>query len=95
MNFDPGNLIINGYSASESVRALAPYVLHVHATDGVRDLGRGRGLDVPLGRGSADYPDLLSILEEQRFQGFITVERDSASNPLLEISQAVEYLRRL
>lgn len=95
VNFDPGNLIINGFSASESVRALAPHVLHVHATDGVRDLGRGRGLDVPLGRGSADYPDLLSVLEEHRFQGYLTVERDSPTNPLLEISQAVEYLRRL
>lgn len=95
VNFNPGNLIVNGFSASDAVRALAPHVAHVHATDGVRDLGRGRGLDVPLGRGSADYPDLLAVLEEQQYQGYLTVERETATHPVLEISQAVEYLRRL
>ncbi|MFO0820091.1 MAG: sugar phosphate isomerase/epimerase family protein [Pirellulales bacterium] len=95
VNFDAGNLIVNGFSASDSVRALASHVRHVHATDAVRDLGRGRGLDVPLGHGSADYSEILAVLEEQQYQGYLTVERESAANPLVEIAQAVEYLRRL
>lgn len=95
VNFDAGNLIVNGYSASDSARALAPHVRHVHATDAVRDLGRGRGLDVPLGHGSADYSEILAVLEEQQYQGYLTVEREAAANPSVEIAQAVEYLRRL
>lgn len=95
VDFNPGNLIVNGFSAAAAVRALSPYVLHVHATDAVRDLARGRGVNVPLGSGAADYQDLLSVLEEQRFSGYLTVERPEAANPRVEIEQAIDYLRRL
>ena len=54
VNFDPGNLIINGFSPREALAALGRDVLHVHAKDAVRDLAQGRGLETPLGRGSAD-----------------------------------------
>jgi sugar phosphate isomerase/epimerase len=95
VNLDPGNLIINGFSPLEAVSALGPHIAHVHANDGVRDLARGRGLSVPLGRGSADFPALLAALQEFDYGGYLTVERESASNPLAEISLAVEYLKNL
>ncbi|MFO0903526.1 MAG: sugar phosphate isomerase/epimerase family protein [Pirellulales bacterium] len=95
VTFSPGNLIVNGFSASEAINALAKHVLLVHATDAVRDLGRGRGSDVPLGRGSADYPHILSVLEEQQFQGYLSIERDAVPQPQLEIAQAIEYLRQM
>lgn len=95
VNFDPGNLLINGFSASEAMRDLAEHTLHVHAKDGVRDLAIGRGLEVPLGRGSADFPNLLAILEERQYRGYLTIAREQCQNPLFEIGQAVEYLRNL
>jgi sugar phosphate isomerase/epimerase len=95
VNFDPGNLIINGFSASESLEALGPHVLHVHAKDGVRDLAIGRGVEVPLGRGSADFPALLGRLEEHGYRGYFTIERSGGSDPIGEIAQAVKYLRSL
>jgi sugar phosphate isomerase/epimerase len=95
VDFDPGNLIINGFSASESLQHLGSHVLHVHAKDGVRDLAIGRGLEVPLGRGSADFPTLLGALEERGYRGYFTLERASASDPLGEIAQAVKFLRAL
>lgn len=93
VDFNPGNLIVNGFSAAAAVRALAPFIWHVHATDAVRDLARGRGVNVPLGSGAADYPELLSVLEEQRYAGYLTIERPVAANPLLEIEQSIEFLR--
>ena len=51
INLDPGNLIVNGFSPLEAVGALGRNIIHVHAKDGVRDLAKGRGLEVPLGRG--------------------------------------------
>ena len=95
VNFDPGNLVIHGFSARESLSALAPHVLHVHAKDGVRDLARGRGVEVPLGRGSVDFPELLGRLAEQSYQGYLTVERERANDPVQEIGQAVEFLKTL
>lgn len=95
VNFDPGNLIVNGFSAIEAVRLLGPSILHVHAKDGVRDLAQGRGVEVPLGRGSVDFPEILAVLEERRYGGYLTIEREHATHPELEIGQAVQYLRNL
>lgn len=95
VDFDPGNLIINGHSASESVRALGDRVLLFRARDAVRDLAQGRGLEVQLGRGSVDLPDLLSVLEEHQYRGYVTVERQADENPILECQQAIEYLENM
>ena len=95
VNLDPGNLIINGFSASEAIGELARHVMHVHAKDGVRDLAQGRGIEVTLGRGSADFFEIAGTLEEFGFRGYFTIERESASNVIEEIGMAVEYLRSL
>jgi sugar phosphate isomerase/epimerase len=67
----------------------------VHARDGVRDLARGRGLEVPLGRGSADFPALLGALEDYQYRGFFTIAREESDQPEYEISEAVKYLTSL
>ncbi len=95
VSLNPGNLIVNGFSPLEAVGALGPHIAHVYANDAVRDLARGRGLDVPLGRGSADFPALLASLEEFGYGGFLTVQRESSRNPIEEISLAVQYLTNL
>lgn len=95
VDLDPANLIINGYSPLEAVRALGPHILHVHAKDAARDLAQGRGVHVPLGRGSTDFPALLGALEEHDYRGYFTVEREGAENPVAEIAQAIEYLKSL
>jgi sugar phosphate isomerase/epimerase len=95
VDLDPGQLIVNGFSATEAVEILGPHIMHVHATDGVHDLARSRGLEVPLGRGSVDYPALLGSLEERGYRGYFTIQRETAENPEFEIGQAVEYLRSL
>jgi sugar phosphate isomerase/epimerase len=95
VDLDPANLIVNGFSPLEAVESLGQHILHVHATDAVRDLARGRGTEVALGRGMADYPNLLGKLEESNYRGYLTVGRRSADDPLVEIGAAVEYLRSL
>lgn len=95
VDLDPGNLIVNGFSPLETIAAVGPHILHVHVRDGVRDLARGRGLEVPLGRGSADFPALLGALEEIPFRGYFTIAREDSDNPEFEIEQAVKYLKSL
>ena len=69
--------------------------MNFRARDGVRDLSLGRGLEVQLGRGSVDLPGLLGLLEENRYQGYITIERDSESEPVVQCAQSIEYLDNL
>ena len=95
VNLDPGNLIINSFSPAEAVTALGADIAHVHAKDGVRDLAQGRGVEVPLGRGTADWPALIGALQEHDFRGYFTVERENTADPVGEIGQAVQFLRNL
>jgi len=95
VTLDPGNLIINDFSPVTAIEALGEHIRYVHAKDGVRDLAQGRGIEVQLGRGSADFPLLLGMLEEREYGGYFTIERESPSNPVEEVAIAIEYLNRL
>ena len=95
IDLNPANLIVHGHDPREAARALAPSILHVHATDATRDVARKSGIEVPLGQGSAEWPELLGILEEQQDRGYFTVSREGASNPAADIRQAVEFLRNI
>lgn len=94
VNLNPGQILINGFSALEGAQVLGPYVTHLHATDGVRDLARGRGLETPLGAGSSDFPAIVATLEQFGFSGFCTVAPRGATN-LEIIGNGVEFLKNL
>jgi len=95
VTFSPGNLIINGFEAVDAIAAVGRHITYVHAKDGVRDLARGRGDEVPLGRGLADFPALLGALEDFGYRGYLCIERTGADDPMYEISQAVKFLKSL
>lgn len=93
--FNPGNLIVNDCFDEDSIAQCAGRTLVVVARDGVRDLARGRGLEVPLGRGSAEFPNILGVLENQQYRGWFIVDRKFSDDPITEIGYAVSYLKAL
>jgi sugar phosphate isomerase/epimerase len=93
VTFNPGNLIVNGFSARDAVDSLGSHVVYVRAKDGVRDLAQGRGVETPLGRGAADFPEIIGALEEHNYRGYYTVTREGTANPVPEVGQAIQYLR--
>ena len=95
VTLNPGNLIVNGFSAQDATRLLREHTMYVRAKDGVRDLAQGRGLEVALGRGSVDFPELIGLLEENEYRGYFAVARDNADDPVSEMSMAVEFLRNI
>jgi sugar phosphate isomerase/epimerase len=95
VSFDPGGLIVNDFNPSEAVAELGPLVRYVQARDGVRDRAMGRGSEVTLGRGTADFPYLLAVLEDFGYRGYVCVEREHADDPRTEVSQALRYLKNL
>ncbi len=90
---NPGQLVVNDFSVADAVRALGADIGVVVAQDGVQDLARGRGIDVPLGQGSADYPQILGALEDFRYRGWFVVGRPGGGEA--EAAEAVEYLTNL
>lgn len=95
VDFNPAGLILNGHSPRQAIGPLARYVLHLHATDATRDLALGRGVEVPLGQGNAELPEILAALEEQQYRGYITVARHDTASPRADLAQAIQFLRNL
>jgi sugar phosphate isomerase/epimerase len=91
----PTGLILNGYSPPEAVAELGPHIIHVHACDAVREAAAGRACEVELGRGMADFPELLGRLTEYNYGGWVTIERRDAADPVADIENAVAFLRSM
>ncbi|KAA5546103.1 sugar phosphate isomerase/epimerase [Roseiconus nitratireducens] len=91
--FNPGQLIVNRHSVLDAVRVLKDRIVVVCATDGVVDLAAGRGIRVPIGEGTADFPQILATLEDSDFRGPVIVGRSDAT--LAELDQGVQYLTNL
>ncbi|TWU04355.1 sugar phosphate isomerase/epimerase family protein [Stieleria varia] len=90
---NPGYLVINRHDVSEAIASLGRHIQLVCATDGVLDLAAGRGLAVPIGEGTADFPQVIGMLEDFQFRGpFIVGRREST---LAELKQGIEYLSNL
>jgi sugar phosphate isomerase/epimerase len=91
--YNPGQLIVNEHDAKESLKQLGERVGLVIAQDGVLDLAKRRGVEVPLGYGTADFPEILGMLEDHQYRGFFVVGRPDCGAQ--EVSDAISYLKNL
>lgn len=93
---NPGKLIINRFSVEEAVRELSDRIRVVIASDAVLDLAAGRGIQVALGQGTADYPAIIAGLGNRGFNGYFVVG-DEEANPrsAAAAGEAIEYLSNL
>jgi sugar phosphate isomerase/epimerase len=93
---NPGTLIINRFGCGEAIRALGDRIRVVVATDGVVDLSAGRGVTVPIGQGTADYPEILAELENRGFSGHLIVGEDQPHPEALQrLADTIGYLQNL
>ena len=92
INFDPAVFAMCGRDAIAAYREMHPYVLHVTARDGVRDID-GSGQEVVLGRGDVDWPELIALLTEADYHGWVTVDRTSGADEFQDAARALTYLR--
>jgi sugar phosphate isomerase/epimerase len=95
IDLQPSGIIMGGHSPREAVELLGAQVLHVHACDAVRDVATRAAVEVELGRGAADFPELLGRLSEFDYRGWVTIERRESPDPIADIENAVEFLRSL
>ena len=61
----------------------------------MQDLSQGRGIEVQVGQGSVDFPEILGKLEERQYSGYLTAQRNEPQDPVYEVQQAIEYMRNL
>lgn len=94
-NFDPANLLMNGFDPYESARALQGRIVHAHARDARQVSSSRSSQEVPLGHGDIDWLQLLSVLEEIEYRGWLTIERETGDQRRADVAAGVGFLRRL
>lgn len=94
IDFDPAELVINGHSPNDSIQSLAAHVVSCRARDAVTDLSLGRGVETTMGQGTVDWPSVLALLEQQNYQGYLTIQ-SSGQNILESCSDTIAYLEGL
>ena len=99
VNLDPANLIMSGRAnAVDALEYFAPYFMNMHAKDGLRPApGAAEGVEVPIGKGHADFPGLFGVLKKIGYAGEIIIEREGVSDDVWagEIAAAKAYLEGL
>jgi len=97
INYDPANLVMNGFDPIGGVAVLAGHIVYVHAKDAVG--GRGQaGREVELGQGQVDYPAFVAALDAAGYGGraaWHTVEHKHSRNAVVELAAACQYLSGL
>ena len=91
VNYDPANFAMAGYDQLGGVKILKDYIVHTHAKDGLKGVGK----EVPLGEGDVDFPKWIALLDEIGYDGFLTIEREVGDDPVGDVSKAVAFLRTL
>jgi L-ribulose-5-phosphate 3-epimerase len=94
VNFDPANMILyDKGDPIEAVRALSPWIEHLHVKDAVRTSKPGTwGSEVPWGDGQVGIKRFLDVLEEVEFEGAMAIEREAGDNRVGDIKLAVQRL---
>jgi L-ribulose-5-phosphate 3-epimerase len=73
VNFDPANLLLNGFDPYETARALAGRLAHCQARDARRSSTSRASQEVPLGSGDVDWMQFVAVLQEVEYRSWLTV----------------------
>lgn len=91
LNFDPAIFAMSGLNPSKALEQLREHLLHAVVRDGVRDMD-GSGLEVPVGRGEVEWEEILALLGEAEYTGWLTVDRTQGDDRVGDIRRAIQYL---
>jgi sugar phosphate isomerase/epimerase len=94
IDFDPAVWVMSGHDPAEAFRLLHQYVTHFTARDASRDIDAG-GLETSLGRGEVEWMELLPLLDEVRYAGWVTVNRTQGEDCAGDAARAIQYLQNV
>ena len=94
IDFDPSSFVCAGRKVSEAFRELYTLVVHVQARDGVRDLD-GLGAETAVGQGQVNWAELLALLYESGYRGWVTAVRNQGPDRGGDVIRAIETLKSI
>ena len=93
IDFDAAAFATAGEKPDTCLRMLHESVVHVQARDAVRGIDGG-GVEVALGRGEVDWVEVLPLLAEIEYRGWMTVNRTQGEDRAGDAARAVAFLQQ-
>ena len=95
VDYDPANLLLNGFDPVRGIIPLHRRIAHVHARD-ARKISVNRGAqEVALGAGDVDWLSFVGSLVSVEYRGWLTIRRETGQDRLKDIERGVAFLRRV
>src|ERR1035437_5169178 len=94
VNYDPANLVMNGFDCIGGVAELKDYIVHTHAKDGRTtpdDKGRK---EQPLGKGDVNFTEYIKAMDSIGYKGYYVIEREVGEDPAKDIEEAKRFLEQ-
>jgi L-ribulose-5-phosphate 3-epimerase len=95
VNYDPANLLMNGFDPVANLAPLKDRIVHTHAKDARRGGASRTTQEVPIGHGDIDWMLYLGTLSALEYNGWVVIERESGTNRVADVAAGVSFLRRL
>jgi sugar phosphate isomerase/epimerase len=87
---DMGHLYHAGIELSSAVHAFAGRLVDVHVHDATRDKDYRKATHLPIGKGEIDFSDLLNLLHEAGYDGWLTLEIRAGEKEVLQSRDFLE-----
>jgi len=95
VNYDPANMLANGFDPVKGLVPLHGLIAHTHARD-ARKVSVSRGVqEVSLGAGDVDWLSYVATLVSIEYRGWLTIERERTDDSVKEMERAVGFLKRM
>jgi sugar phosphate isomerase/epimerase len=95
VNYDPANLLVNGFDPVRGIIPLHRRIAHTHARDARRSTVSRGAQEVALGAGDVDWLSYIGSLAAVEYRGWLTVERESGEDRLRDVERGVGFLKRV
>lgn len=93
IDFDPAHFAMSGHSVVDSLKLLHNLVLHVQLRDGDRSIDGGQ--EVAVGEGSVDWIEVMALLGEMDYRGWLTAIRNQGTTRIRDVSRGVKMVQRI
>jgi L-ribulose-5-phosphate 3-epimerase len=95
VNFDPANMLMNGFDPIANLTPLKDRIVHTHAKDARRVNVSRAANEVPLGHGDIDWLAYFGTLGAMEYRGWVVIERETGTDRLADVAAGVGFLRRM
>jgi L-ribulose-5-phosphate 3-epimerase len=95
VNYDPANLLVNGFDPIAGIIPLHRRIAHTHARDARRATVSRGSQEVALGAGDIDWLSYVASLVAVEYRGWLTIERETGEDRLRDLERGVGFLKRM